>query len=177
MTHALKSLCTGLFAVTTLLVASTALATTHVTLAEFEAEYPDYDNHAVMTGFATPCVDAAGTFEVAVNVTDIMSTATEPVKIVMVCQAPGYPNFSSTAGPVTFSKPGVSLDFLTPFPGHPDAFAIQYEVQPGTNTFYIWIQNTGWPEGCIDDLVDLAAYGLKSVATESSSFGAVKALF
>lgn len=176
MTHALKSFAAGLFTASVLLIASTALAD-NVTLSEFQAEYPDYSNHAVMTGFATPCIDAAGTFEVAVNVTDIMSTATEPVKIVMVCQAPGYPAFNPSAGPVTFSKPGVSLDFVTQFPGHPDAFAIQYEVQPGTNTFYIWIQNTGWPEGCIDDLIDLAAWGLKSVTVESASFGAVKALF
>lgn len=177
MTRTLPKLLAGFCSLALVGVTSVALASTDVTIEEFESEFPDYDNHAEMTGFITPCVDADGTLQLTVDVTDIMSGVVEPVKIVMVCQVPGYPDFNASAGPVTFSKPGVSLDFLAVFPGHPDAFSIQYEVQPGTNTFYIWIENTGWPEGCLDDLIDYAAWGLESVGTESASFGQVKALF
>lgn len=147
-----------------------------VTLAEFQTLFPDYVNHEQQQGFQTPCVDPAGTMVLSVDITDIMGTVTEPVAIAMLCQVPGYPAFTPL-GPVTFSHPGIQLLGLSTVPGHPDAFSIEYVVPLGVNTFTITIENTGWPTGCVPDIIDLAAWDLVSVSTGSASFGQLKALF
>lgn len=62
-------------------------------------------------------------------------------------------------------------------PGHPDAFQIEYIVPLGAGVFDITIENTGWPEGCLTEMLDWAAWDLISVPTDESRFGQVKALY
>jgi hypothetical protein len=159
-----------------LVLAVPAAASPVFTVAEFEALYPAYVNHAQMEGFTPPCVDAAGTIVINADITDITGAATEPFAIVMVCQVPGYPAFSP-AGPVTFSVGGMSLLSLSAVPGHPDAFAVEFVAPPGTTTFTMEIQNSGWPEGCLDGILDFAAWDLLSVPTEETGLGPFKARF
>lgn len=165
-------------ALTLVLAASGASASPLITLGEFQSLYPAYVNHAVMNsgGFQVPCVDANGTVVLNVNVSDILGTATGPISIAMVCQQPGHPAFTPT-GPVTFSVPGIALQSLASVPGHPDAFAIEYVVPLGANLFTITIENTGWPEGCLTEILDLAAWDLASVPVETISAGALKSSF
>ena len=174
----MKKLLTPALAITLLFSAAAVVASPLITLAEFQALFPAYVNHAVMNnnGFDAPCVDANGTIVLNVNIADIMGQVTGPVAIAMVCQAQDYPAFTPS-GPVTFSEPGIALQSLASVPGHPDAFAIEYVVPFGVNTFTITIENTGWPEGCIDDILDLAAWDLAVVSDDVKTIGSVKALY
>ena len=167
----------SLFATASLLVAaSVAIASPAITLSEVQAQFPDYVNHEQMNGFQAPCVDASGTLVINANVADIMGTVSEDIAVAMVCQAPGYPAFTPL-GPVTFSDSGMSLLNLASVPGHPDAFAIEFIVPFGLNSFTISIENTGWPEGCITDILDFAAWDLASVPVEIISIGSMKSQY
>ncbi len=157
-------------------MASAAVASPVVTLPEFENLFPDYVNHEVQNGFQAPCVDANGKLVLNVNVNDILGTVTEPIAVAMLCQQVGLPPFSA-AGPVTFSDPGIQLTNFGVVPGHDDAFFLEYIVPLGAGVFTVCIENTGWPEGCLNDLLDLAAWDLASVGTRFDSFGTVKANF
>ncbi len=159
----------------TVLVVSVAFASPLVTLSEFETLYPAYVNHAEMNGFEAPCVDAGGTMIINADVSTITAGATEPFAIVMLCQAADYPAFTPL-GPVSFSDPGMYLLGLDSVSGHPDAFAVEFVVPPTATTFTLTIENTGWPEGCVD-LLDFAAWDLLTVQSGPSSFGPLKACF
>jgi len=156
-------------------VVGVALASPLVTLPEFIGLYPAYVNHAEMAGFEAPCVDALGTMTINADVSTITTTVTEPVSVVMLCQAQGNPAFTPL-GPVSFSEPGMFLIGLESVAGHPDAFAVEFVVPETVTTFSMTIENTGWPEGCFD-LLDFAAWDLLSVPSRESSFGPLKAAF
>jgi len=159
-----------------LLFALPAFASPLITLPEFEGLFPDYVNHEEQNGFQGPCVDPAGTMTIQVNVNDILGTMTEPIAVAMVCQSQASGPFTA-AGPITFSDPGVQLLSFATVPGHDDAFSIEFIVPQGSGSFQITIENTGWPEGCITDLLDLAAWDLVSVGSSPASFGVVKSGF
>jgi hypothetical protein len=158
--------------------AALSLASPAITLPEVEAMFPDFVNHEEMNpnAFEAPCVDAAGKLTLNADVSDIMGTVTEPIVVAMVCQQIGLPAFSPL-GSVTFSDAGMILLTLTSVPAHPDAFAIEFVVPLGVNTFSIEIENSGWPEGCLTALLDFAAWDLMSVHTRETSFAGVKAQY
>jgi hypothetical protein len=158
------------------LLALSAFASPVITLEEVRALFPDYVNHEQQNGFQAPCVDAFGTLTLNVNVNDILGTVTEPIAVAMVCQQVGLPPFQAD-GPVSFSDPGITLLSLATVPGHPDAFQIEYIVPLGAGVFDIVIENTGWPQGCLTEMLDWAAWDLVSVSNVSASFGQVKALY
>ena len=146
-----------------------------ITLPEVEALFPDYVNHEQQNGFATPCV-VNGKISIDVNVADILGQVNGPIAVAMVCQMVGYPAFTPV-GPVTFSHPGVQLLSLQSVPGHPDAFAIEMLIPEGADQFNICIENSGWPDGCLEDLLDWAAWDLAAVGTDATSIGKIKALY
>lgn len=175
MISRLKSM-SALAAAVSLLMAVPAFASPAITLAEFEGLFPDYVNHEEQNGFQGPCVDPAGKMTIQVNVNDILGTVTEPIAVAMVCQSQASGPFTA-AGPITFSDPGVQLLSFDTVPGHDDAFSIEFIVPQGSGSFQICIENTGWPQGCITDLLDLAAWDLQSVGDANVTFGQVKVDF
>jgi len=144
-----------------------------LTLPDAEAVFPGYSNMEEQIGFATPCVDDMGTMTINANVADITDFA---ISIAMVCQVPGYPDINDS-GPVSFDDPDIVLLNYFAVPGFPGSFALEFAVPAGTGDIVITIENTDWPEGCIDDLIDFAGYMEGVVSSGDTSFAAVKALF
>ena len=155
---------------------TTAIASPIITLPEVIGLFPDYVNHEEQNGFTAPCVDANGKLTLHVNVNDILGTVTEPISVAIVCQQVGLPAFTPL-GPVTFSNPAVTLLNLSNVPGHPDAFSLEFVVPLGAGVFDICIENTGWPEGYLNDLLDWAAWDLQSVAVEKPRFSELESNF
>jgi hypothetical protein len=172
MSRCFKTLCTvaALFCCTGL--ATVAWASAPLTLGETQTLFPQFPNMANMNGFQEPCVDGGGTMVINAFVGDITQF---DIAVAMVCQVVGYPAFCP-AGPVTFSSAQATLLGISSVPGHPDAFALEFIARAGLQSIQITIQNTCWPQGCVT-LLDFAGYVPLQVPTDTSSWGAVKALY